>query len=113
MECLATPPSVTHSPPFQELPVVADVFRIAFEQAAAGISISGPTAEYIHANSAFCEFVGYSLDELRRLTAYDLMHPDDRRRATETQVRMLDGEMLEARWERRYIHKSGLSLWGL
>jgi two-component system cell cycle sensor histidine kinase/response regulator CckA len=104
---------MSHSPPFQELPVVADVFRIAFEQAAAGISISGPNAEYIHANSAFCEFVGYSLDELRRLTAYDLMHPDDRRRATETQARMLDGEMLEARWERRYIHKSGLALWGL
>ncbi|HYC49828.1 MAG TPA: PAS domain S-box protein [Gemmatimonadaceae bacterium] len=100
-------------PTFQELPVVADVFRIAFEQAAAGISISGPESEYLHANLAFCEFVGYSLDELRRLRAHDLLHPDDRRRASEMNARMLSGEMLEARWERRYIHKSGLALWAL
>jgi PAS domain S-box-containing protein len=113
MECLATPPLVTVPPPFQELPVIADVFRIAFEQAAAGISISGPEGEYFHANSAFCDFVGYSLDELRRLRAHDLLHPDDRRRATELIDRMLSGEMPEARWERRYVHKSGLSLWAL
>ena len=113
MECLATPPLVTVPPPFQELPVIADVFRIAFEQAAAGISISGPEGEYFHANSAFCDFVGYSLDELRRLRAHDLLHPDDRRRATELLDRMLSGEMPEARWERRYVHKSGLSLWAL
>ena len=113
MEFLATPPSVTVTPSFQDLPVSTDVFRIAFEQAAAGISISGPEGEYLHANSAFCEFVGYSLDELRRLGAHDLLHPDDRRRATELRARMISSEMLEARWERRYVHKSGLAVWAL
>jgi PAS domain S-box-containing protein len=97
----------------RELPVLGDVFRIAFEQSAAGICISALDGAYLHANAAFCEFVGYSLDELRRLKSADLSHPDDRHRAAELLARMTRGELPEARWERRYIHKSGLSLWAL
>jgi two-component system, cell cycle sensor histidine kinase and response regulator CckA len=113
MERLATPPDVTSSPQFRDLPVLGDVFRIAFEQSAAGISVAAPSGEYLHANQAFCDFVGYSVDQLRTLRMADLMHQDDRRRAAELADRMLHGEMTEARWERRYIHKSGLQLWAL
>ena len=115
MESVATPSVVTQapSPTVRDLPVLGDVFRIAFEQSAAGICISALDGRYLHANAAFCEFVGYSLDELRRLKSEDLLHPDDRRRATELVSRMTTGELHEARWERRYIHKSGLSLWAL
>jgi two-component system cell cycle sensor histidine kinase/response regulator CckA len=113
MERLATPPDVTSPPSFRQLPVLGDVFRIAFEQSAAGISVAAPTEEYLHANQAFCDFVGYSVDQLRTLKMSDLMHQDDRRRASELSERMLRGEMSEARLERRYIHKSGLPLWAL
>ncbi|HEY8176910.1 MAG TPA: PAS domain S-box protein [Gemmatimonadaceae bacterium] len=104
---------MTVSPPFRNLPSLGDVFRIAFEQSAAGISVAAPSGEYLHANLAFCEFVGYSVDELRRLRMSDLMHHDDRGRATELRDRMLRGDVMEARWERRYIHKSGLAMWAL
>lgn len=110
MERLATPPHVTSPPSFKQLPVLGDVFRIAFEQSAAGISVAAPSGEYLHANKAFCEFVGYSVDQLRTLGMNDLMHQDDRGRAAELTDRMLRGDMSEARWERRYIHKSGLPL---
>jgi PAS domain S-box-containing protein len=114
MERLATPPDVTSPPSFSsQLPVLGEVFRIAFEQSAAGISVAAPSGEYLHANQAFCDFVGYSVDQLRTLRMIDLMHQDDRRRASELGDRMLRGEMSEARWERRYIHKSGLPLWAL
>ncbi|HMC55471.1 MAG TPA: PAS domain S-box protein [Gemmatimonadaceae bacterium] len=93
--------------------VLADVFRIAFEHSAAGISVATPSGEYLHANRAFCEFVGYSLDELRRMNLMDLVHPDDRRRTAELTSRMASGHLAEARWERRYVHKSGLPLWAL
>jgi PAS domain S-box-containing protein len=93
--------------------VLADVFRIAFEHSAAGISVASPTGEYLHANRAFCEFVGYSLDELRGMNLMDLVHPDDRARTAELSKRMTSGHLAEARWERRYIHKSGLPLWAL
>jgi len=93
--------------------VLADVFRIAFEHSAAGISVAAPSGEYLHANRAFCEFVGYSLDELRGMSLLDLVHPDDRRRTAELTGRMASGHLSEARWERRYVHKSGLPLWAL
>jgi two-component system cell cycle sensor histidine kinase/response regulator CckA len=104
---------VTAISPLRNLPILGDVFRIAFEQSAAGISIAAPSGEYLHANSAFCEFVGYSLDELRSMKMFDLMHRDDRERADQLSERLLRGDMTEARWERRYIHKSGLSLWAM
>jgi two-component system cell cycle sensor histidine kinase/response regulator CckA len=104
---------VTVSPPFRPVPELGDVFRIAFEQSSAGISVAARSGEYLHANTAFCEFVGYSLDELRRLRMTDLMHASDQRRAREIIERMLAGHATEARWERRYLHKSGLSLWAL
>jgi two-component system cell cycle sensor histidine kinase/response regulator CckA len=113
METLATPPSVPILPSLQHLPAPGDVFRIAFEQSAAGISIVAPSGEYLHANDAFCEFVGYSAEQLRTMNMAELMHQDDRRRATDLWERMLRGEMSETRWERRFVHKSGLTLWAL
>lgn len=113
MERVAIPPSVTSASATRSLPVLGDVFRIAFEQSAAGISVAAPTGEYLHANNAFCEFVGYSLEELRTLGMNDLLHQDDRRRGAELHERMFRGDMPEARWERRYLHKSGLQLWAL
>ncbi|HJQ21387.1 MAG TPA: PAS domain S-box protein [Gemmatimonadaceae bacterium] len=93
--------------------MLADVFRVAFENSAAGISVAAPTGEYLHANNAFCDFVGYSLDEIRGLTLIDLAHPDDRARTQELLRRLVGGELTEGRWERRFIHKSGLALWAL
>ena len=98
---------------FRDLPVLADIFRIAFEKAAAGISVAAPNGRYLHANRAFCEFVGYSLDELRSLTIRDLMDPEEQRRGQELFNQMLAGQTGESRWERRYVHKSGLRLWAL
>src|SRR5688572_9847404 len=114
MEQLVTPPFVSDEPPFRDLPGLGDVFRIAYEQSAAGISIAALTGEYIHANAAFCDFVGYSLGELRMLGMFDLMHADDRGRAQDIMDRLSAGEVLgRVRWERRYIHKSGRCLWAL
>ena len=95
------------------LGIEGDVFRIAFEQSAAGISMSAPDGTYLHANPAFCEFVGYSLDELRRLRTFDLLHPDDRGRFLDMYARLSAGAVQQLQWERRYVHKSGLALWGL
>ena len=113
MQSAATRSEVTTSQLFRDLPVLADVFRIAFEQSAAGISVAAPSGEYLHANGAFCDFVGYSLEQVRTLRTTDLMHQDDRRLASDLGDRMLRGEISEARWERRYIHKSGLPLWAV
>ena len=114
MDQLVTTPFVSDEAPFRDLPGVGDIFRIAYEQSAAGISIAALTGEYLHANHAFCDFVGYSLGELRMLGMFDLMHPEDRERAAELRDRLERGEVVgRVRWERRYVHKTGQTLWAL
>ncbi len=93
--------------------VFDDVFRIAFEQSAEGIAITMPSGEHLHANKAFCDFVGYSIEELRTRRMLDLTHPDDRPRASAGRDRLVRGEISQASWERRFIHKSGLTFWAL
>ena len=112
MERLATSSPVT-DPPSPELGSFGDVFRIAFDQSAIGISVSALSGEYVHVNRAFCDFLGYTSDELRALRVSDLMPAEDLARLTEVKERLLRGEATETRSERRYIHKSGRSLWAL
>jgi two-component system cell cycle sensor histidine kinase/response regulator CckA len=90
-----------------------DVFRIAFERSAEGIAITMPSGEHLHANKAFCDFVGYSAEELRNRRMLDLTHPDDRPRASAARDRLVRGELTQVSWERRFIHKSGLTFWAL
>jgi len=90
-----------------------DVFRVAFEKAASGIAISAPSGDHLHTNRAFCEFVGYSADELQSRRMLDLTHPDDWQRASTTRDRLVRAEIPQASGERRFIHKSGLTLWAL
>ena len=90
-----------------------DVFRVAFEQSAAGMAITAPSGDHLYTNRAFCEFVGYSDEELQARRMLDLTHPDDRHRASATRDRLARGEIAQASWERRFIHKSGLTFWAL
>jgi len=103
------------SQPTQKLDsrTLTEVFRIAFEHSATGVSVASAAGEYLHANAAFCEFVGYTLEELRALTLTDLVHADDRARIAELMDRFTRGDLTEARMERRFVHKSGLGLWAL
>ena len=116
MQRLATIPTMSdpqESPPGHDGTALGDVFRIAFEESAAGVSVVAPNGEYLHANRAFCELIGYSLDELRTLETSDLMHHDDLARAVEAKHKLLRGEATDGRWERRFVHKSGLTVWAL
>jgi PAS domain S-box-containing protein len=90
-----------------------DVFRVAFERSAAGMAITSSSGEHLHVNRAFCEFVGYSPEELQARRMLDLTHPDDRLRASTMRDRLVRGEIAQASWERRFIHKSGLTFWAL
>jgi len=112
MERLATSDTVT-SEPLRATPRLAEMFRLAFEESSAGMSVVAITGEYLLANRAFCDFVGYSLDELRAMTLADLLHKDDAAQSLAIRNEMVSGELSETRWERRFIHKSGLSLWAL
>jgi len=86
-------------------------FTATFEQAAVGIAHVGIDGKWLNVNRRCCEIVGYSKEELTRLTFGDITHPDDLD-TDWAQVRaLLDGERSSYSMEKRYFTASKQLVW--
>jgi PAS domain S-box-containing protein len=87
-----------------------ELFRHAFENANTGVCMIGMDRRYLRVNPRLCEMLGYSEDELTKMTPTDITHPEDVR-----DIGFIDrckaGEVEDAVFERRYIHKKGHTIW--
>lgn len=52
-------------------------FRIVFEQASDGIFVTDSIGRFIDANRAGCKMLGYTKEEIIRLTVADILHRDE------------------------------------
>jgi PAS domain S-box-containing protein len=87
-------------------------FRAMFDESSVGkIEIVPEHGRFLRANAAFCDFVGYSEEELRDLTVWDITHPEERERDREPVRRMISGESPGFDVEKRYIRKDGTPVW--
>ena len=79
--------------------------RNAVADAAIGFAIDTPAGAFIDVNRAFCRLTGYEVEELRRMTFGDLVHPDDavsNRAAAETMLSGgVRGYVIENRYRRQ------------
>jgi PAS domain S-box-containing protein len=87
-----------------------DKFKYIFEHSIVGKSFTLPGGE-ISVNKAFCDMLGYTADELKTRKWQELTHPDDVESTQKALDRILYGEQGSARFEKRYIHKNGSSIW--
>jgi PAS domain S-box-containing protein len=62
-------------------------------------------------NKAFCDMLGYSQDEFRKLTWQDITHPDDIDFSRKVIDSLLSGKKESERFIKRYIHKRGAIIW--
>ena len=86
--------------------------RATFNQAAVGIIVADLNGRFLEANPRMCDILGYSFDQLQRLTFTQTIHPED---LSETQAQMrilLGGEIPHCSFEKRYIRKDGAAIWG-
>ena len=65
----------------------------------------------LYANRATCDITGYSLDELLRLSLFDLVHPDSFASIQERFRLRSEGKPVPSRSESKIITKSGVSKW--
>jgi PAS domain S-box-containing protein len=65
----------------------------------------------IDLNTAFCEILGYSKDELKHKNWREITHKEDIEKNENIVQSILKGEQDSARWEKRYIHKNGDTVW--
>jgi len=89
-----------------------ELFRMAFEGANEGLCIIAVNGVFLQVNEALCRFFGYTADELLAMTVNDLAHQDDRAVSPHHISRALSGEREKFRFEKRYRHASGRTIWG-
>ena len=87
--------------------------RAIFNQAAVGIAVTTLDGRFLDANQKFSDILGYSADELRHLTFFDITHPDDLADTTIAVRQLLAGFIPDYSLEKRYLRKDGSSVWSL
>lgn len=86
-------------------------FRMTFEQATVGIVHSSLDDRYLLANSRFCDMLGYSQDEILRMSTADVVHPEDKGKDLVQRRQLLSGEISSFSGEKRYRRRDGSLIW--
>ena len=81
--------------------------RLTLENAPIGIVTAGIDGRLLNVNPAFCNILGYSVDELTRLTVEQITHPDDWDDTREKYEALVRGDIDNYELEKRYIRRDG------
>lgn len=82
-------------------------FHAYFDHAIVGLAILSPQKGWIEVNDPLCAMLGYTRDELIRMTWTELTHPEDVAHDLAQFNRMLAGEIDRYTKDKRFIHKDG------
>ena len=88
------------------------LFINAFQNASIGMALVSPEGTLLKLNPSFCQFLGYSEEELLNITFQDITHPDDLEADIRNVNDMLEGRLNSYQMEKRYLHKNGDTIWG-
>ncbi|HEV7807403.1 MAG TPA: SpoIIE family protein phosphatase [Solirubrobacteraceae bacterium] len=86
-------------------------FRVAFEQAPIGFALLDLEGRYVQVNDAYCRTVRRAREELTMRSPASITHPDDIADSAHAIRRLVDGEITEYSFEKRYLAPDGESIW--
>ncbi len=86
-------------------------FENAFEHAPIGVALIGVDGRWLQVNPAVCRLLGYSAEELLRMTFMDVTHPDDLESSLARRRGQLDGMGDAVQIEKRYVRRDGETVW--
>jgi len=81
--------------------------RAAVEQAPVGIALVATDGRWLQFNERFHEVIGYTREQLGRMSFHDLTHPDDAKIESALVRRLLNGDIPNYRIEKRIMEKKG------
>ena len=79
-------------------------FHAYFDHSNVGLAITSLDKGWLEVNDALCSTLGYSREELTRMTWTELTHPDDLAPDLQQFNRMLAGEIASYAMDKRFIH---------
>ena len=87
-------------------------FQSYFNIPLIGIAITSPDGSWIELNSQFCRMLGYSENELKKLTWTELTYPDDLNTDIEQFENILSGKIDFYSIDKRFIRNDKTIIWG-
>jgi len=96
----------------QEATVAAELasmqrFHAYFDHSIVGLAITSLEKGWLEVNDALCETLGYTREELTRLTWTEMTYAEDMEPDLQQFNRMLAGEINSYAMDKRFIHKDG------
>ena len=82
-----------------------------FESASVGITVNDTEGNYIQSNRTYQQMLGWSAEELKSMTFWDVTHPDDHAREVAAHNSFLAGGRESYQLDKIYIHKNGSVVW--
>ncbi len=86
-------------------------FRHLFMAAVTGIAIADMRGNFLQANPAFCNLLGYTEEELQTRDFFSLTHPDDLTASRVLYRQLVAGEIDHFVIEKRFLPKDGRLVW--
>jgi PAS domain S-box-containing protein len=96
---------------FRELKKSEERFKSYFEQPLIGVGISSPDKHWIQVNDRLCSILGYSRQELGKMTWTGLTYADDLGETLSQFDRIVSGEIEGYSIDKRFVHKDGHLVW--
>ena len=87
-------------------------YRGLYEHSAIGIKIVDSKCKIIDSNKAFNEILGYSSEELLKMTFVDITYPDDLEIDMNLFNEIIEGKLDSYNIEKRFIRKDSKVIWG-
>lgn len=81
--------------------------RIGLDQSPVGIAFVTPDGHWLFANTRFRDLLGYTREELPRISLHGITHPDDAKRELPLIKRLLAADVDHYRVEKRVMDKRG------
>lgn len=103
------------SSPLQSAPLddrwSEDLFRQTFEHAHIGMALVGTDYRFLRVNAAFCRMLGYSEDELRKMSFVEVTHPEDIDSDCDQANGLFEGDIERYEMDKRYVARDGRIFW--
>jgi PAS domain S-box-containing protein len=88
------------------------LFSSAFSHAGVGMALLDTLGRFIEVNRAFCDFLGYSPEQLKTVDFQHITYPEDLASDMLQFEALLAGDISSYAMQKRYIHASGELRWG-
>jgi len=88
-------------------------FRAIFEQAAVGVALlETKTGRYVRINQTYCNFLGYTPEEMLQIGFQNVTHPEDVQANADHNALFISGQIRTFSLEKRYVRRDGKLVWG-